>query len=906
MNATNSRHAPKQLLCGCSYSLSKPNVPRHIQRSYLPLRGMKAHTTIKDVASRTVLTQTFSNDSNELLKNIVYSFPLYDGVSVVSFTATIGDVRIRGIVKEKQQARREYHDAVNKGSAAGLLEQLPEASDVFVTRIGNVPAGARVIIEVIYIGELKHDAQSNGMRFTIPSFIAPRYGATPDDILSSPTLRKATDAIEVVVDFESPEGCPIQQIQSPSHPITVSIGRTTNMAATTHMANRGSATLSLDTTTLDSDFVVIASIKDADIPKALLETHATIPNQRALMATLVPRFNITPTYGEIVFIVDRSGSMDGKMDLVIRAMTILLKSLPVGTKFNICSFGSHYSFLWPRSKSYNDANLNEALNHIDAFDSDFGGTEMHQPVEATISQRFSDMLLDAIVLTDGQIWNQESLFDMIQKASADYKCRFFSLGIGSGASTALVEGIATAGNGFSQFVAEGEKMDMKMVRLLKGALTPHIDDYNLEVKYKQDNDDFEIIDSMKAASKVDITVPPASKNENAPKPPISFFDNKLNTDSDGEATMTSTKITRNKFAHLPVISPPSVLQAPCRLPPLYPFSRTTVYILLDPNTYHRTPEALILRATCPEGPLELEIKVEDIGKGETINQLAAKKAVSELEKTGGWLATATDRADGALIKNKHDGRWEEIVECEAVRLGVKYHIAGKWCSFVAVEGDVEHEAVVFGAETPLPSMAPLNLAPPGSSARMPAMAAMSSLKSKIVRSVDANAVQPAPRRLLASKAARRSASKTETRSREEFSAEELVTPMAQASMAFAYRVSASGPVNRNLNLESARRPRARSHGDNMHEIIRLQKSDGSWEWDPRLLSILGINPNPGTRNAIVATALAIAFFKKRMAHEAESWELIVEKARTWLGQQHGVDVEKEISDAEKLFGSESI
>jgi hypothetical protein len=274
---------------------------------------MQAYATIKDVTSRTVLSQTFSNDTKEHLKNMVYSFPLYDGVSVVSFTATIGDVQIHGIVKDKQQARRDYNDAVKKGSKAGLLEQLLEASDVFATSIGNVPAGAKVVIKVVYIGELKHDAELNGTRFTIPSFIAPRYGTTPNSLYTSTISAVTEDAIHVVVDFQSPEGCPIQQIQSPSHPINVSVGRTTDMPITAYMPNRGSATLSLNTTTLDKDFIIIASIKDADMPKSLLETHTTIPNQRALMATLVPRFNIAPTYGEIVFVVDRSGSMDDKM-----------------------------------------------------------------------------------------------------------------------------------------------------------------------------------------------------------------------------------------------------------------------------------------------------------------------------------------------------------------------------------------------------------------------------------------------------------------------------------------------------------------------------------------------------------------------------------------------------------------
>ncbi|KAI0440875.1 von Willebrand factor type A domain-containing protein [Xylaria telfairii] len=880
-----------QPLYGCWY----PTPDR--RRSYLPLQGMKAHAVVKDVASRTVLTQTFSNDSDKHLKDIAYSFPLYDGVSVVSFTATVGDVQIRGVVKEKQQARQEYQDAVNKGSAAGLLEQLPEASDVFVTSIGNVPAGSRVLVEIIYIGELRHDAESNGIRFTIPSSIAPRYGATPDGILTSKTLRPSADDIQVAVDFQSPEGCHIQQIQSPSHPITVSVGRTTDMPSTAYISNRGSATLSLDTTTLDKDFVIIANIKDTGSPKALLETHATIPNQRALMTTLVPRFNIAPTYGEIVFVVDRSGSMGTKMEMVIKAMSILLKSLPFGTKFNICSFGSNHSFLWPRSHSYNEENLSKAISHINTFEANFGGTEMHQPVQDTISRRFSDMLLDTIILTDGEIWSQDSLFDIIRQATTDYKCRFFSLGIGSGASTALVEGIATAGNGFSQFVVEGEKMDAKMIRLLKGALTPHIDDYSLEVKYKQEDEEYEVIDTVKEALKVNITPTIVSTDESA-SPPISFFDPKLDPDFDGGASPDSTNTKDNRFAHLPSISPPSVLQAPRRIPPLYAFSRTTVYLLLDPSTYHRTPHSVILRATCSQGPLELEIKVEDIGKGETIHQLAAKKAVSELEKSGGWLASATNKGGDTLIKDEYAGRWDEFVEREAIRLGVKYQIAGKWCSFVALEGDIEHETVVFGSPQPVPlQSAPGGL--PRSGIRMAAMA-MAPPPPQIELKMAMPIAQPQTHQYMAMpKSMPLAPSSCYSRSRMAPSPAMRTSGVLESAVSGAkekFRFS-----RRTLSRGKAEDTNAINPADEMYEVISLQKSDGSWEWDQRLLDIVGIKLDSERRNAIVATALAIAFLQVRMAQEAESWELIVEKARRWLGQQQGIDADKEISDVEKLL-----
>ena len=41
-------------------------------------------------------------------------------------------------------------------------------------------------------------------------------------------------------------------------------------------------------------------------------------------------------------------------------------------------------------------------------------------------------------------------------------CRCFSFGIGSGASTSLVKGIAQAGNGTAEFITSGERMQPKV------------------------------------------------------------------------------------------------------------------------------------------------------------------------------------------------------------------------------------------------------------------------------------------------------------------------------------------------------------------------------------------------------------------------------------------------------------
>lgn len=160
-----------QPMCGCYYV---PSVETYGTKQFLPQVDLKAHTTVLSTASRTVLSQTFINPSSTTdIKECKYVFPLYDGVSVVGFTCQVGSRTINSVVKEKAKAKEEYDAAVERGETAGLLEQGP-TSDVFITSLGNVPAGKEILVVVTYIGELKHNLGSDGIRFTIPTTISPR------------------------------------------------------------------------------------------------------------------------------------------------------------------------------------------------------------------------------------------------------------------------------------------------------------------------------------------------------------------------------------------------------------------------------------------------------------------------------------------------------------------------------------------------------------------------------------------------------------------------------------------------------------------------------------------------------------------------------------------------------------
>jgi hypothetical protein len=88
-----------------------------------PLVQSRCHYNIIDVYSITELVQDY-HSSAPVNRDVEYFFPLPPGAAVCSFKAIIDDEKvIKGVVKEKGDAKAQYKRAVEQGKTAGLLEQ---------------------------------------------------------------------------------------------------------------------------------------------------------------------------------------------------------------------------------------------------------------------------------------------------------------------------------------------------------------------------------------------------------------------------------------------------------------------------------------------------------------------------------------------------------------------------------------------------------------------------------------------------------------------------------------------------------------------------------------------------------------------------------------------------------------
>lgn len=88
----------------------------------VPLQSVHVRAQLVDLAARVVVMQAYKNNSRIPIE-AKYVFPLDDMAAVCGFEAFINGKHIIGEVKEKEQAHREYREAISKGHGAYLMDE---------------------------------------------------------------------------------------------------------------------------------------------------------------------------------------------------------------------------------------------------------------------------------------------------------------------------------------------------------------------------------------------------------------------------------------------------------------------------------------------------------------------------------------------------------------------------------------------------------------------------------------------------------------------------------------------------------------------------------------------------------------------------------------------------------------
>ncbi|MGV8041927.1 MAG: VIT domain-containing protein [Thermoanaerobaculaceae bacterium] len=427
------------------------------------------HTTVKaDIAgfmARTEVTQEYVNTFTEPIE-AVYVFPLGAMAAVNDFVMEVGERRIVGVVRPREEAERIYRQARERGQTASLLTQ--ERPNVFTQNVANIAPGGTVTITITTFETLPHDRGT--FEYVFPMVVGPRYipgaqaSATPAvvggggwsapttvvpdaDRITPPVLEPGQrSGHDVDLEVRLDAGLPIAEVRSVVHPVTV----------TEDGPSRRTITLASGAAIPNRDFVLRWKVAGDKLQTGVLTYRNGGEGYLALLvqppldpedALVAPR--------EITFVLDVSGSMSGvPIETSKNLVRRVLDKLRPADAFNIFVFAGSNGQLWDEPRGSSPENVAEAKRYLSNLYG-AGGTEMLAGLRRAITGAHDPARLQMYVFcTDGFVGDEERILAFVQQERGE--ARFFAFGIGSSVNRHLIDGIGRLGGGASMVVLPRE------------------------------------------------------------------------------------------------------------------------------------------------------------------------------------------------------------------------------------------------------------------------------------------------------------------------------------------------------------------------------------------------------------------------------------------------------------------
>ncbi|XP_051779069.1 von Willebrand factor A domain-containing protein 5A-like isoform X12 [Erpetoichthys calabaricus] len=451
----------------------------------VPLKSISVEVSVNGFIADVSSTFTYENTESNPVE-AVFVFPMEDGSSVYDFHAEIGGNLIEATIKEKQEAIYDYDDAISSGQEAFLLEESDESPDVFRLSVGSLPAGQTASVSLSYVTELPVQAD-DALRFFLPTVLCPRYTPQGTTSLTSEVPFVPCDSVPYSLSLN----CHLSSLNG-----IASVKSNSSLSPLEYLSDdKTEAKVSLSPGfQFDRDVELLIYYSQAHQPTAVVEAGVSTAAEGSLMGVPLVMVSLYPEFsrsteesltknGEFIFLMDCSGSMKETMEWESNSarriesardtLLLLLKSLPFGCYFNICLFGSHFKFFFPKSVEYTQQTMESAMKKVKDMDANLGGTEILSPLCEIFREPCKPGYpRQLFVFTDGEVGNIKEVIEKVKKNSAKHRC--FTFGIGDGASTALIKGMAKAGNGHFQFVCGKDRMQAKVMQTLSFALQPAV------------------------------------------------------------------------------------------------------------------------------------------------------------------------------------------------------------------------------------------------------------------------------------------------------------------------------------------------------------------------------------------------------------------------------------------------
>lgn len=416
------------------------------------IRSHHLDVTLNNGFARSEVTQVFFNPNDRDLE-AVYSFPLPRSASLSEVTVWNGEQQIDGEVIEKQEAQRIYQEEKNAGNDTAIAEK--NEFYTFDFGVSPVRANAEVRIRFVYYQPIEIDTGVG--RFVYPL----QDGGTDEAAMNFWTSnQKVEESFSARIELKS--AWPVSDVRMPNAP---------DAQVTKQAEGHYVVELQRTSATLDRDLVFYYKLAD-NLPGRieLVPYRAARDQPGTFMLVVTPGVDLQPLNNgaDYVFVLDVSGSMQGKIATLADGVVQALGRMQPQDRFRIITFTSNARELigWTEATPLNVQAAAERVRSLSVHDS----TNLFAGLQLALQKLDDDRATSLVLVTDG-VTNtgvvDPAKFDQLMK---QYDIRCFGFLMGNSANWPLMRTVCEATGGFYTGVSNDDDI-VGQILLAKSKVT---------------------------------------------------------------------------------------------------------------------------------------------------------------------------------------------------------------------------------------------------------------------------------------------------------------------------------------------------------------------------------------------------------------------------------------------------
>ncbi|MBP87034.1 MAG: hypothetical protein CMJ64_10015 [Planctomycetaceae bacterium] len=449
-----------------------PNQPVQLPRPVLQqqpppptaykIKELAVQAKLVDQVARVQVSQSFVNTGSRQLE-VSFMFPLpYDG-AIDRLTLMVDGKEFPAKLLPAQQARRVYESIVRKNKDPALLEWM--GTGMFQTSVFPVPPRAERKVTLNYSQLLRTDHGLTDFLFPLSTA---KYTSHP------------VEKVDFQIAIES--GIEIKNVYSPTHSINIQRSD----------AHHAAVSLTAKNVFPTGDFRLFFDVGKGKFGTSVVSYRPDAGDDGYLLLLASPQFQAADAERPkktVVFLVDRSGSMEGeKIEQARAALKYVLENLRDGDLFNIVAYDTVVESFRPELQKYNDQTRKEALGFVEGIYAG-GGTNIDGALSVALSQLPDRRQPNYVIfLTDGQPTIGETNESKIVASATkrnQVRARIVSFGVGYDVNSRLLDRISRENHGQTEYVRPNEDIEVYVSRLYSKISSPVMTDVALKFDFDE-------------------------------------------------------------------------------------------------------------------------------------------------------------------------------------------------------------------------------------------------------------------------------------------------------------------------------------------------------------------------------------------------------------------------------------